>query len=101
MTARGYLRSAAPDRRSTLIAVAWSIAVAIALVSTLNSLETDDFDGLNNLLQIPFALPWFLLPIGGIWSHQVDAWIAAAMGWFNALLILLFLPEWRRRRGRT
>jgi hypothetical protein len=54
-------------------------------------LETDDFDGLNNLFEIPFALPWFLLPIGGIWSHQIDAWIAAGMGWLNALLILLFL----------
>jgi hypothetical protein len=53
------------------------------------------------MLQIPFALPWFLLPIGGIWSPEVDAWITAAMGWFNALLILLFLPEWRRRHSRA
>jgi hypothetical protein len=101
VSARGDLRSARPDRRSATIAAVWSVAVAIALVSTLNSLGKDDFDGLNNMLQIPFALPWFLLPIGGIWSHEVDAWIAAAMGWFNALLILLLLPEWRRRHSRA
>lgn len=101
MSSRGYLRSASPDRLSAGIAAVWSVAVAIALVLTLNSLSTDDFDGLNNMLQIPFALPWFLLPIGGIWSHEVDAWIAAAMGWFIALLILLLLPEWRRRHQRA
>ena len=95
-----YLRNAGPDRVSVAVALVWAAGVAVALVSTLNSLKTDDFDGLNNMLQIPLALPWFLLPIGGIWSHEVDAWITAAMGWFNALLILLFFPEWRRRRER-
>jgi hypothetical protein len=78
--------------------VGWSVAVGLALVSTLNSLHSDDFDGLNNILQIPFALPWFLIPIGGIWSHEVDAWIAAGFGWFNGLFILLFLAEWSGRR---
>jgi hypothetical protein len=86
------------DRLSLVVASLWSIAVAVALVGTLMSLARDDFDGLNNLLQIPFALPWLLIPIGGIWSHETDAWIAAAMGWFNAALILIYLPEWRRRR---
>jgi hypothetical protein len=73
------------------------MGVAIALVTTLMSVD-DDFDGLNNLYQIPFALPWFLVPIGGIWSRETDAWIAAAMGWFNAALILIYLPAWQRRR---
>src|SRR5262245_47768990 len=62
---------------SVVIALAWCVLVAIALQSTLSSLRTDDFDGLNNMLQIPFALPWFLIPIGGLWSHETDAWVAA------------------------
>jgi hypothetical protein len=62
------------------------------------ALRAEPFDGLNNLFQIPFALPWFLIPIGGIWSHETDAWIAAGMGWFNGLLILMFLPAWLSRR---
>lgn len=76
--------------------------VGVALVVTLHSLRTEDFDGLNNLFQIPFALPWFLIPIGGIWSHETDAWVAAGMGWFNGLLILTLLPaRLSGRRGRT
>ena len=61
--------------------------MAIALWTTLDSLSTSDFDGLNNMLQIPFALPWFVIPIGGIWSHEVDAWVAAGYGWLNALIL--------------
>jgi hypothetical protein len=88
-------------RLSAGVFVIWSLLVGGALVATLYSLRTEDFDGLNNLFQIPFALPWFLVPIGGIWSHETDAWIAAGMGWFNGLLILMFLPAWleRRREG--
>lgn len=77
-------------KRSFVTAVVWSAAVTAALVGTLSSLGTDEFDGLNNMAQIPLALPWFLVPIGGIWSHGADAWIVAGMGWVNALLLLLY-----------
>jgi hypothetical protein len=85
-------------RFSSLVAITWAIAVAAALTATLGSLSTDDFDGLNNIFQIPFALPWFLIPIGGIWSDEVDAWVVAGMGWGNAVILLLFLSPWLDRR---
>ena len=87
-------------RRSTVIpgafVIAWTVAVLGALIGTLKSLRTGDFDGLNNLVQIPFALPWFLLPISALagTSHQTDAWIDAGMGWMNGLLI----GAWIRHR---
>ena len=52
------------------------------------------------MLQIPLALPWVLVPTGGIWSHEADAWIVVGMGWFNGLLILLFVP-WFSERVRS
>jgi hypothetical protein len=85
-------------RLSAGVFAVWSLLVGGALFATLHSLRAEPFDGLNNLFQIPFALPWFLIPIGGIWSHETDAWIAAGMGWFNGLLILMFLPAWLSRR---
>jgi len=65
------------------VLVSWSLAVAGALAVTLDSLATEDIDGLNNILQIPFALPWFLLPLPGLtgWSNETDAWVTAGMGW--------------------
>jgi hypothetical protein len=84
-------------RLSAGVFAIWSLLVGGALVATLDSLRTEPFDGLNNLFQIPFALPWFLIPIGGIWSYETDAWIAAGMGWFNGLLILMFLSAWLSR----
>lgn len=87
-----------PWSTSLVFLTMWSVAVAGALAVTLHSLNTDDFDGLNNLLQIPLALPWFLLPLPALtgWSHEVDAWAVAAMGWANGLLI----AAWLRRRAR-
>lgn len=75
----------------------WSLGTALALVSTLDSLSRNDFDGLNNLLQIPFALPWFLIPIGTS-NHVVDAWVVALFGWFNAAILCVRLS---RRRPIT
>ena len=51
-------------RAATIFFVIWTVAVGVALAITLRSLSTDDFDGLNNFWQIPFALPWFVLPVG-------------------------------------
>jgi hypothetical protein len=74
--------------------IAWSVLVAGALALTLRSLATDDFDGLNNMLQIPFALPWFLVVSRFAGSHSTDAWVVAAMGWANGLLIAAWM-KWR------
>jgi hypothetical protein len=79
----------------------WSLLVAGALVATLDSLRTSDFDGLNNILQIPFALPWFLLPLPAMksWSYETDAWAVAAMGWMNGAILGLLLKRRLATRG--
>jgi hypothetical protein len=59
----GLLRQPKVDRLSAAVGALWSIGVAAALWATLTSLRTSDFDGLNNILQFPFALPWLLIPI--------------------------------------
>jgi hypothetical protein len=79
---------------------AWDALVAYALTTALRTLSRDDFDGLNNLFQIPFALPWFLIPLGGLWSHATDAWIIAGYGWFNGVILLLFFEPWLSRVQR-
>lgn len=71
-----------------MAAGAWEVLVGLALAATLDSLHSDEFDGLNNILQIPLALPWwFLVPYPG--NHIADAWVAAGAGTFNAVLIYL------------
>lgn len=69
--------------------------VVLALVVTLRSLDGDDFDGLNNLLQLPLALPWSITPRGT--DHVQNAYIDAGFGALNAALLYLLL---RRVRGR-
>jgi len=59
----------------------------------LRSLQRDDFDGLNYFFQIPFALPWLLIPIGGIWSHETDTWIVAGYGLLNAGIIYRWIAR--------
>lgn len=76
------------------------IFVAIGLVTTLQSLTDDDFDGLNNMLQIPFALPWWLV-VPAPWSHTVDAWATAGLGVINAAIVYVVISRWDRRRGRA
>lgn len=80
------------------VGLTYAAVVAVALRLTLASLATDDFDGLNNLAQLPLALPWVLIPIGGVLSHEGDAWVLAAFGWLNAALLYLYL---RRRLTRS
>ena len=90
-----------PWTASLVFLSVWTVAVTIALVVTLHSLDTDSFDGLNNLVQLPFALPWFLLPLPALfdWSHTADAWAAAAMGWVNGLIIAGWLGLRSARRA--
>lgn len=81
------------QRRAALLSGAWAAGTIIALAVTLPAVGTDkDFDGLNNALQIPFALPWFLLPVATS-DRLLDAWIAAGMGLVNAALIYRWLSR--------
>jgi hypothetical protein len=70
------------------------VLVVAAVVATLVSLATEDFDGLNNLFQLPLAFPWVLLPVGV--TPIIDAWVLGGMGALNAALLFF----WLRRRGR-
>lgn len=90
-----------PERRTIVLGflAVWSVLVIVALANTLASLKSSDFDGLNNLFQIPFALPWFLLPLPALtgWSHETDAWVVAGMGLLNGVL----LAHWINRGLRA
>lgn len=77
--------------------VLWALATIGALLITLASLEQDDYDGLNNIFQIPLALPWFLLPTAALLNHLQDAWVAFGEGLLNAVLLHVWL---RRRTSR-
>jgi hypothetical protein len=73
------------------IAGAWLIGTGVALAVTLRSLATQDYDGLNNLFQWPFGLPWMLLPMFSGSSNVAYAWLSAACGVVNAILIYAWL----------
>ena len=78
------------------------MGVAVALAGTLQSLSQSEFDGLNNLFQIPFALPWFLLPIPAFThNHVTDAWIDAGWGCLNADLIYCWTARRKPVAGRS
>lgn len=74
---------------------AWCVMVVGALAVTLDSLRTQDFDGLNNISQLPFALPWVLLPLPAItgWSNETDAWVVAGMGLLNGAILGLWIDR--------
>lgn len=80
-----------------VVAATWVVLVVGALVATLQSLGTDDFDGLNNMLQIPLALPWFII-VPSVGSHVADAWIVAGLGMLNAVLLFVVVTKAQRRR---
>ena len=86
------------DRVAAAAAACWAALVVAALVVTLHSLATHDFDGLNNAYQIPLALPWWLvIPYPG--SHLRDAWVTAGIGLVNAGIVYAVASR-RRRMGR-
>jgi hypothetical protein len=88
-------------RRAAVAAGVWTAFVVLGLIATLQSLAHDDFDGLNNMLQIPFAMPWFLLPVAGLWSHEVDAWVVAGYGLLNAAIIFVVMSKRATSPGST
>ncbi len=79
-----------PQRVSPAAATHYATLVVAALVVTLRPLSKHDYDGLNNMLQVPLALPWwFVVPAPG--SHAVDAWMTAGLGPLNAILLNVLL----------
>lgn len=90
-----------PWRRVTqadvVVPVAWAAGTAAALMFTLASLRKDDFDGLNNIYQLPLAFPWVILPVGTA-NHELNAWVMAGMGLANAVVLHFWL---RRRRAAS
>jgi hypothetical protein len=88
-------------RRAGRIALAvgggWAAAVVYALAVTLRSLAGEDFDGLNNLAQLPLSLPWaFMVPRGT--DHVANAWLDAGFGLANAALLYTALRSWSTDR---
>ena len=74
----------------------WALLAGGALLVTLGSLNEDGFDGLNNMLQVPFALPWWLI-VPAPTSHVGDAWLTFGLGVGNAVLVGAVVTRLRRR----
>jgi hypothetical protein len=76
----------------------WVVATVLALASTLHSLRTDDFDGLNNIYLLPLALPWCVVPIPSFFglTYSGESWVLAVMAVYNAVLA----HHWLRARAR-
>lgn len=79
-------------RVALVVSGLWIFGTVIALVTTLPSLKHDDFDGLNNMLQIPFAVPWILLPMGTR-DHVLDAWVTVGFGLVNAGILFWWISH--------
>ena len=86
-----------PRRRlfPAFVGGAYLVVVVVALVATLNSLRTDDFDGLNNAWLLLLAMPWTVLWVfvGAVFlpglSNEADAWILAGLASLNAVFVFL------------
>lgn len=93
------------DRWPEVILTAWVGGVLVALLLTLDSLRQDDFDGLNNVLQLPFALPWILLaPMVGLSvgnDHVLNAYVDAGVGLFNGALLYMGMRWFQRWERNT
>lgn len=94
-----FNRAIADSRRLPFIAAGvYAGLVMLALGITLQSLSSDEFDGLNNILQIPLALPWWFI-VPAPFGHTVDAFVTAALGLINAVLVYLLLRRYSLRRA--
>jgi hypothetical protein len=79
------------------LACVYLLLVVLALLNTLRSLRSEEFDGLNNFLQVPLAMPWFLLIRTGT-NRSFNAFVDAGLGMVNASLLYAFL---RLREARN
>lgn len=86
-----------PRRFALAAATVYAAFVVIALLVTLRSLSAEDFDGLNNMLQIPLALPWWIV-VPAPWGHTADAWVTAVLGLMNAGFVYLLLCRFLKAR---
>jgi hypothetical protein len=85
---------------AVIVATVWVLCVVGALVVTLRSFEHSDFDGLNNMFQIPLAVPWFFLPVilPIDTSDSVrNAWMDAGFGLVNAAILYALIARTRPR----
>lgn len=84
-----------------VIPAAWAVATVLALASTLHSVRTEDFDGLNNITLLPLALPWSLVPIPSLFglTYAGESWVLAVMAVYNAVLAHLWLRSRARGEG--
>lgn len=87
----------------TVIALSYLVLVVFALITALKSLS-EDFDGLNFIMQIPLALPWALFPGVIIFpllgpNYVAWAWILAAFGVVNSAIIFFKLVRPRQEAG--
>lgn len=89
-----------PKRLPVVAATVYALFVVVALIVTLRSLSAEDFNGLNNMLQIPFALPWWLV-VPAPTSHQADAWVTAGLGLLNSGLLYWLLRRFMDKRSTS
>ncbi|MGH9267932.1 MAG: hypothetical protein ACRD0D_07120 [Acidimicrobiales bacterium] len=85
------------NRLPLAVAGVYAALVVIALAVTWRSVSSEDFDGLNNILQIPLALPWWIV-VPAPASHKADAVLTAGLGLVNAGLIYVVLRRYLRRK---
>lgn len=85
---------------SELVALALLVLVGIAAKGALHSLAHDDFDGMNNALQLPLAFPWFFLEALFDHNNVEGTYFLACCGVFNALLVYAWLVL-RRTQSRV
>lgn len=83
-----------------LVALAYLVLVGLAAKGTLHSLAHDDFDGLNNLLQLPLAFPWLFLGFPFNLGEVEYSYFLTCCGAFNALLFYAWLVL-RRAQSRV
>ena len=52
------------------------------------------------MLQIPLALPWWII-VPAPWGHTADAWMTAALGLVNPALLYVVLRRFLPARPAT
>lgn len=88
------LRSRGNRTAATVAGGAWAVATLVALAASLSTLGRGDFDGLDNMAQLPLAFPWLLVVRT---TGAGGPWVLAALGLVNACAIYLVVL-WRTVR---